>query len=96
MTEQIRNQLLNDLNLLRNAFAHPKEEWSEKKEKKLNKAFCELQSSSKVVGGDFCMDFEKYCTGFQTFLKDHRNIEDKKLQEYQQQFAKLQEDLRKS
>jgi hypothetical protein len=96
MNDQIKSQLLNDLNLLRNAFAHPKDEWSEKKEKKLNKAFYELQASSQNIGGEFYIDFEKYSPGFQLFLKEHNNIEDKKIQEYQLQFSKLQDDLRKS
>jgi hypothetical protein len=95
MHDHTKNQLIENLNLLSNAFAHPKEEWSEKKEKKLNKAFNHLRHSSKAIGGEFSIDFEKYSPGFFSFLKDHKNVDDKKTQEYQQQFSKLQEDLRK-
>jgi len=82
-----------ELNLLQNAFSHPREDWNEKKRKKIEKNLESLEVKAEEIGGDFNIKLQQYMPGFRDFVKNHASLDDKTIANYREQFEMLQNDL---
>jgi hypothetical protein len=91
-----KNLLIKELNFLQNTFSHPKEEWGDKKHKKIEKKFDQLSDFAKKEGGVFGEHFAQYEAEFKRFIDGHEGMDEKEMEKLISYFTQLQEDLNKS
>ena len=87
-----KNLLIKELNFLQNTFSHPKEEWGDKKHKKID----QLSDFAKKEGGVFGEHFAQYEAEFKRFIDGHEGMDEKEMEKLISYFTQLQEDLNKS